>query len=135
MILLNDFFYIKELSKTENEIHAVLNINAKHQILEGHFPGFPVMPGVCMIQIVREVFEHAHRVAVRIIKGDNIKFLAVLQPDQYPDVNLTISHHAEDSEFAVIANLVSVIIEPNSGLPVTFFKFKGTYRKESVLSR
>jgi 3-hydroxyacyl-[acyl-carrier-protein] dehydratase len=135
MILLNDLFYIKELELLEGEIHAVLNINANHQILDGHFPGFPVMPGVCMMQMVREVFEEARGVAVRIIKGDNMKFLAVLQPNQYPQVKLSISHQSEDSEYSVIANLFSMTVEPTSGLPITFFKFKGTYREESSFSQ
>lgn len=130
MILLNDFFYIGELQQGAGEIHAVLKINANHQILAGHFPGFPVMPGVCMMQIAREVFEEATGVPVRITKGDNIKFLAVLNPAEHTSVRLEIIHEEAGGEYLVKATLSSMLPEVVSGAPITFFKFKGLYREE-----
>lgn len=131
MILLNSLFYLRELRFEKEEIHALLNINANHEILSGHFPGFPVMPGVCMMQITREVFDKATGFSVRIVKGDNIKFLAVLDPGQYRDVKLSISYKAVDSAFDITASIISVSAVPADGMPITFFKFKGIYREES----
>ena len=133
MILLNSLFYLRDLRHEGAEIHAVLSINANHEILSGHFPGFPVMPGVCMMQIVREVFEQATGNSVRIVKGDNMKFLAVLDPMRHRDVKLSITYKATDSEFEITANLFSMEAEPLTGMPTTFFKFKGIYREESSI--
>ena len=135
MILLNDFFSIRELQCETGQIQAVLKINADHQILTGHFPGFPVMPGVCMMQIAREVFEEATGVSVRIVKGDNIKFLAVLNPVEHPDIKLFITHEGVADEYVITATLFSIDGGKNSGQPLTFFKFKGLYREEISLAR
>ena len=114
MTLLNDFFYIRELQCETGQIRALLKINADHQILTGHFPGFPVMPGVCMMQIAREVFEEATRMSVRIIKGDNMKFLAVLNPVVHGEVKLIITHEAVADEYVITANLSSIQAGPDS---------------------
>lgn len=134
MILLDSLFHLRELQMRDREIDAVLGINANHEILSGHFPGFPVMPGVCMMQVVREVFDKATGYSVRIVNGDNMKFLAVLEPGQHVDVKLNIVFKAVESSFEVIANLFSMDADPTTGLPKTFFKFKGTYRVESSFS-
>ncbi len=127
MTLLNDFFYIRELELLEEEIHAVLKINPDHQILMGHFPGFPVVPGVCMMQMAREVFEQV-KGAVRITQGETMKFLALLNAGQHPTVKLNITFKELASEYAITANLFSSESENGSVPSVTFFKFKGLYR-------
>ena len=135
MILLNDFFYVQELQINVGEILAVLRINTGHEILKGHFPGHPIVPGVCMMQIAREVFEEATGVSVRIVKGDNIKFLAVLNPVEHPDIKLIITHEGVADEYVITATLFSIDAGKNSGQPLTFFKFKGLYREEISLAR
>jgi 3-hydroxyacyl-[acyl-carrier-protein] dehydratase len=56
-MLQGDFFIISKIETTEAEIKAELIINARHKIFEGHFPGQPVVPGVCMMQMVKEIIE------------------------------------------------------------------------------
>ncbi|MBK8146230.1 MAG: hypothetical protein IPK62_15220 [Bacteroidetes bacterium] len=56
-MLLNDFFHINHLSNEENKIIADITINANHAILKGHFPGHPVVPGVCMMEMIKELLE------------------------------------------------------------------------------
>ena len=57
MILLNEFYTILQRTPGPGVVKATISINKKHRILEGHFPGLPVVPGVCMLQIVRELME------------------------------------------------------------------------------
>ena len=89
------------------------------------------MPGVCMMQIVREVFDEATGISARIVKGDNMKFLAVLDPGKHSEVKLNIIYKAVDSAFEIVASLISMEAEPATGVPITFFKFKGIYRAGS----
>ena len=56
-MLLNDFFTINDKVSSETEIWAELYINATHKIFEGHFPNQPVVPGVCMMQMIKEILE------------------------------------------------------------------------------
>ena len=59
-------------------------------IYQAHFPGEPITPGVCIVQIGKEVIEDLlleHSSASRrleIIKAKNIKFLSVISPNETP---------------------------------------------------
>lgn len=46
----------------------------------GHFPGKPVVPGVCMIQSVAVLLEDWHRRAVQVIEVQKTRFAAPAGP-------------------------------------------------------
>lgn len=84
MKLLNDFFQIVSISPGEGETLGVVRLNADHSIYQAHFPGNPVTPGVCLVQMATEMLEtvlHKHlllRTAVRI------KFRKPIDPSVQP---------------------------------------------------
>jgi len=57
-----------------------LELNSKHEIFQGHFPGNPILPGVCQVQIVKEIFESVHPEYNCIISSKAIKFLSIIDP-------------------------------------------------------
>jgi len=118
MILLNDFYTIQQKTSTPGVVKATISINKKHRILEGHFPGLPVVPGVCMLQIVREIMQVNSKKQLKITGADNMKFLSVINPEQNPDVEVTINYTEDAGTFSINATLFSAT--------VTFFKLKAT---------
>lgn len=53
-MLLKDFYKIISLENTvDSKYKAVISINEQHDVFKGHFPGNPIMPGVCMMQIIK----------------------------------------------------------------------------------
>jgi len=62
-------FKISKLEHQEGVISAVLDINKDCDIFNGHFPGHPVVPGACMLQIVKEVLEKALETSLTVKKG------------------------------------------------------------------
>ena len=61
-------------------IRAELEVDAAHEIFKGHFPSVPVLPGVCMVQCVKELIEASIAKKTRLDKADMIKFLSMLNP-------------------------------------------------------
>jgi 3-hydroxyacyl-[acyl-carrier-protein] dehydratase len=118
MILLNDFYNILQRTPAPGVIKATISINKNHRILEGHFPGLPVVPGVCMLQIVRELMEVTSGRELKLTEADNMKFLSVINPEQNTDVDVTINYSEEGEKFIVNATLYAGT--------VTFFKLKAT---------
>ena len=57
MLLINDFFYLRSSTHSNEIINAQLQLNPAHRVFEGHFPGQPVVPGVCMVQMIKEILE------------------------------------------------------------------------------
>ncbi len=105
MILLNDFYSIVHQESTVGSVKATLSINGSHKIFEGHFPGLPVVPGVCMVQMVRELLEVSESKEFRIDTADNIKFLSVIDPRQHEKVSARIDYSQLDSVYTINATL------------------------------
>lgn len=119
-MLSGDFFYITSLEKLDGKVNVMLEINAAHKIFEGHFPGQPVVPGVCMMQIVKEVLEEALDKATRLISADNLKFLSIIDPFENNMINVELKYNISgDGEIKVVASLVNDA--------ATYFKMSGVF--------
>ncbi|HOX82500.1 MAG TPA: hydroxymyristoyl-ACP dehydratase [Chryseolinea sp.] len=105
MILLNDLYSIVNRESTTGSVKATLFINTSHKIFDGHFPGLPVVPGVCMVQMVRELLEVSENKEFRIETADNIKFLSVIDPRQHEKVSASIDYTQSDTVYTINATL------------------------------
>ena len=121
-MLLNSFFEIKEKTNTESgdkvNISARLILNKSHPIFEGHFPNQPVVPGVCMIQMVMEILEKHLDTKLFLSTASNIKFLSVINPEVNNQLNADIQFKPSPS-FEVEAKLFWE--------EIIFFKIKGIF--------
>ncbi len=120
-MFLNDLYKIVSKNSEQGKVTARIAFNEAHKIFEGHFPGHPVVPGVCMMQIVREVMEQDFSKRLKIAIGNNLKFLSIIDPTKNPEVEVGITYTTEGNDFKVNATL--------SEAAVTFFKFKGVLQK------
>jgi 3-hydroxyacyl-[acyl-carrier-protein] dehydratase len=75
------FYSVTPVSNKENREYtfAVL-LNQTHRIYQGHFPQQPVVPGVCMLLIIRELAENAVGSKLMFTDVSNIKFLSLVDP-------------------------------------------------------
>lgn len=100
-------FKILLLEKEENLINAALEIDELNDIFKGHFPNQPIVPGACMLQIVKEVLAVALNRPLRLIKADNIKFLSFIEPNTAKILYLNIAYQLTDKEIKITANLLA----------------------------
>ena len=82
MRLKDSFFFIESYDGNELPGKYGIRLNAGHAIFKGHFPGNPIVPGVCQIQMVTEILEEHYKKLLFLRQVANIKFLAVLKPDE-----------------------------------------------------
>jgi 3-hydroxyacyl-[acyl-carrier-protein] dehydratase len=81
-MVLKDFYSVIE-SRESNGVHSTtLKINPSHEIYKGHFPGRPVTPGVILMQLFKEEAERLSRKDLRLNKASNVKFTAVVNPNE-----------------------------------------------------
>lgn len=81
MELLGDFFQIEQVSGGLLPVYTVV-LNADHVIFKAHFPGNPIVPGVCTVRMVEECFSDHIRKPYRLYHLKNIKFLNIISPLQ-----------------------------------------------------
>ena len=116
-MLKDDFFSCSDVQSMENEMSCTLVFNAAHDIFKGHFPGNPVVPGVCTMEIVKELLQQQVSKSLMLRTTGNVKFLQLVTPDVAPVMK--ISWKADEAGYAVKASL--------SKDNATFFKFDGKY--------
>ncbi len=100
-MLIEGLYKVTANEKTAEGISAKIHLNKDHDIFKGHFPGNPVMPGVCMIQIIKELTEEATGKDLFLAVSSNIKFMAIINPEKNPDLQLTIDIAEENGEVKV----------------------------------
>lgn len=91
-MLLNKLYKIVSfgLSEAGDKISAQIFLNKEDPVFEGHFPGNPILPGVCTVQIVRELLEHALGKKLMLIRAGNIKYLGFISPVTTPEIQLEL---------------------------------------------
>jgi 3-hydroxyacyl-[acyl-carrier-protein] dehydratase len=118
----NDLFSIKNIAHEDGIILAVLRVNPDSEILKGHFPGHPVIPGACMLQTLKEVLEMGLDAPIALRKAASLKFMRLIDPLNTETVLLDIIYKFADQEaIEVIAKL--------STEEVMCFKFQGSFIK------
>lgn len=95
-MLIEGLYTIETLKNTESDITAAIKLNANHEIFDGHFPGNPIMPGVCMMQIIKEITEKVLDKSLFLQTSTNIKFMAKINPNVNPDLSIQITYSEED---------------------------------------
>lgn len=102
-MILENFYTIKSKQISEDQVNHAFEIiiNNKHDIFKGHFPDNPVMPGVCMMQIIKEITESVIGKKLFMEKCSNVKFLAIINPDKTPKLTLELQIIKIDSKVKV----------------------------------
>jgi 3-hydroxyacyl-[acyl-carrier-protein] dehydratase len=93
-MLLNKLYTIVnfEISETMDKASAGIKLIGEHPVFKGHFPGNPVLPGVCTVQIIRELLEKAVDQELMLSKAGNIKYLGFIGPVSTPMLQFDLTY-------------------------------------------
>lgn len=85
-------FDIVSLSKKEHTIYAKAKILADSDIYKAHFPGNPITPGVCQLQLVKDCVKTAYQTNNLTFKSSKfVKFVNILKPTEHQEIDIEIS--------------------------------------------
>lgn len=121
-MLQGNFYSVISNESPSPENHRFqLAIDPSHAIFDGHFPGQPVVPGVCLVQMGKEMLENIVERKLFLEKGSTIKFLNVVDPQITAKIQLDIKIKSNQPE--AISTDFSISFEST-----TFVKFSGQFR-------
>lgn len=104
-MLLEGFYTLTNIDKVrEDEYEAFIHLHKEHEIFEGHFPNNPVTPGVCMMQILKELTSKIIDKKLIMKSSNNIKFMSLINPEKNPDLKLNIVFSKNNEEEVHIKN-------------------------------
>lgn len=106
--MLKGFLYtIQNISEANNLVVATVELNEKHEIFKGHFPNQPLLPGVCMLQMVREVLEESLTDKLQLLKADDIRFTAMIDTGENKEIKFEIQYkQAEEKSINITAKIL-----------------------------
>ncbi|MDR3365354.1 MAG: 3-hydroxyacyl-ACP dehydratase [Prevotellaceae bacterium] len=91
MKLVDDFYRIAQVAGADTEPEYLILLNKEHFIYRAHFPGNPITPGVCLIQLCKELMERRVGKPLLLKKIANVKFLSVVNPTVVGAVRVAFS--------------------------------------------
>jgi len=121
--MLRGYLYtLRDFAPGDGAVTATVLLNAAHSIFEGHYPGQPVLPGACILQIVKEILALAIESDVILAISNNMKFLAMIDPTSMPNLEFKLTYQEVDEQF----------LKVNASLhhdQTVCFKFQGSFRR------
>ncbi len=102
--MLKDSFYkVNRVSQdaTQGVFSYEVTFIAENIIFDGHFPNQPVVPGVTIIQMVKELMSEGYKMPLVYSQVVNTKFLQVINPREEFYFSLELSVKKTDELYAV----------------------------------
>jgi 3-hydroxyacyl-[acyl-carrier-protein] dehydratase len=120
--LIPDFYQLNDMSDllTDDTFTARIGLNPHHILYQGHFPSGAIVPGVMIMQIIKELLQKRISQNLMLTQGDNVKFLAPLLPTEQNSVHFHFTLKRTDAE-------ITASVTCFHG-DLTYAKFKGTFK-------
>ena len=99
MLLLNKFYRVVSREEKDNNIVFHVELLPECDVYQGHFPGNPVSPGVCNIEMIKECVMQVVGRKLVMNKLDRCRLTAVASPSVCLTLDVTV--HVEEGESSV----------------------------------
>lgn len=84
MRLIGDFYKVVGTEKDSGKTVCKVEMNGGHMIYRSHFPGNPVTPGACLVQMSVEMLQLLSRKRLQLAGAKRIKFRQMVRPTDSP---------------------------------------------------
>ena len=121
---LENYYHIIDEKVEATSAVFLLELNANHPMYKGHFPEYPLLPGVVQVQLIQTLLEKSLRKNLSIISSKNIKFLGMINPNENTRIQVVLDWK-QDEEISLQAKILSVM-----DIPIPMMKFTAKYKME-----
>ena len=81
---------------------VTLRLLPESPVYKGHFPGYPITPGVCLVERALEAIGQMADHDVKLVAAKNIKFTSPVFPDAGTELRFNISGEGENWSVEVL---------------------------------
>jgi 3-hydroxyacyl-[acyl-carrier-protein] dehydratase len=117
-MLAGHFYNILKTTEEEGIYRFLVSFEKDHPIFRGHFPGNPVVPGVTLNQMTKELAELVRNEKFLFSALDSVKFLQVINPDDGQQLQVSITLLDKEDGIAIQAEITDTA--------VIYYKLKGS---------
>ncbi|WDF55017.1 hypothetical protein [Mucilaginibacter sp. KACC 22063] len=105
-MLKGNLYQISDLQFQHGIVNATIRLDAGHEIFKGHYPAHPVLPGACMLEMIKEVLSDALVKPLMMHKATQIKFLKMIDPRENRELKLEIKLSEDEGAYKANATLI-----------------------------
>ena len=120
MNFLDHLFIMKSIEDSENGFTARLCCNPAHPVYQAHFPGNPITPGACLLQIAGELMQRKTGRTLYMKSSKNVKYLNVLVPAEDKEVRFVFSNLAESETECKVQVVITDEAQVYTKMSLTF---------------
>jgi len=91
MKLQDNLFTIVSQQREDAAAAFQVRLNPEWPIYKAHFPGNPITPGVCIVQMVQELLQNLVQRDLRLREAKNVKYVSIVSPKEVLDLTITFS--------------------------------------------
>lgn len=102
MVLNETFYKIHNIAREDNSATVRVELLSSHPIYAGHFPGQPVVPGVCTLTIIKECIGQILGYEVSYASIKECKYMSALIPEENLGITLSITIDEDKNVKAVV---------------------------------
>ena len=107
MELSGSFFTVLSSEVDEGLGTYDLRLNPDHFIFRCHFPEQPIVPGVCIVQMLSELLSGYAGRKLYVKEMRRVKFVGPVYPDQTPELSYRITSYNDDGETLTASAVLS----------------------------
>ena len=90
------------LNAEQSDVYTVpFNILKDSFVFDGHFPEQPILPGVVMVEILKQGIELVTAKKINLVEANNFKFLKMINPQEVDSATLTLTIKNNEKGLAV----------------------------------
>ena len=68
-----------------------VRLHPEWPIYKAHFPGHPITPGVCIVQMVQELLQNLMGRELSLRQAKNVKYVSIISPEEVTELTITFS--------------------------------------------
>ena len=103
--MIKDYYTINEIVQKEGATLFHISLCPDSIVYEGHFPGEPVSPGVCNIQMIKECAEQVAGKSLLLNNLQQCRLTTLMTPVQHPQVEVNIHLEEKGDAYKLKATL------------------------------
>lgn len=103
-MLLNEYFTVIDREVNGDNTVFTIRMEKDHPVYQGHFPGNPVSPGVCNLQMIKECVEIVAGEKLTFTNISQYRLMEVVSPFRQQILKLSVAVKNSDAGFDVVAS-------------------------------
>ncbi len=101
------YYKIEDSSETEGGRLFEISLQPHCKVYEGHFPGNPVSPGACNMQMIKELAEKIAGTKLHMSSIRQCRLMAVLSPQNTPRLSVNVGLAPSKTGYSITASIAN----------------------------